>query len=152
MIETAYFRVHTSEKAYATQRPRGLFVTIGKLVDSKTLTNEEISEYWKNREWFETHLPVPPFYATGNQERAITWFKDHDQGRAMFSNMVFYRAMAMKYGIQLFETQCNRIPGKLIYEDEFQIAVVDGQHEGEGFDTRVLSNNGLGGISEIQRF
>ena len=48
-----YFRVHTSDIAWLTKQPRGIFTTVGKLVDSKTLTEEETAEYWKQREYFE---------------------------------------------------------------------------------------------------
>ena len=48
-----YFRVHTSDIAYLTQQPRGIFTTVGKLVEAKTLTEEETAEYWKQREYFE---------------------------------------------------------------------------------------------------
>lgn len=57
-----YYRVHTADIAWITRQPRGLFTAIGKLVDAKTLTEEEEKEYWKNREYFEKELPVPPFY------------------------------------------------------------------------------------------
>ena len=48
-----YFRVHTSDIAWLTKQPRGIFTTVGKLVDSKTLTEEETAEYWKQREYFD---------------------------------------------------------------------------------------------------
>lgn len=31
--------------------------------------------------------------------------------------------MAAKYGLQLYKTECDQIPGEIIYEDDFQIAV-----------------------------
>lgn len=55
-----YYRIHTADIAYMTKRPRGIFTTVGKLVDSKTLTEDEEKEYWRNREYFEEVLPVPP--------------------------------------------------------------------------------------------
>lgn len=36
-----YFRVYTSDIAYLTQQPRGIFTAVGKLVDAKILTQEE---------------------------------------------------------------------------------------------------------------
>ena len=86
-----YFRVHTSDIAYLTKQPRGIFTTVGKLVDSKTLTEEETAEYWKQREYFEKVLPVPPFYKDGNPDHAITWFKDTEQGRDIWNQLTFYR-------------------------------------------------------------
>lgn len=125
-----YYRVHTKDIAYITQQPRGIFTAIGKLVDSKTMNEDEIKEYWKNREYFEKVLPVPPFYEGGNQEKAITWFKDTPQGNDIYLQMTFYRAMAKKYGLDLFISECDFVPGKIIYEDDFQIAVVDCVSEG----------------------
>ena len=115
-----YFRVHTADIAYITQQPRGIFTAVWKLVDEKILTDEEISEYWKNREYFEKVLPVPPFY-----ERATTWFKDTPQGRDIWKQMDFYRAMCKKYGTKLYRSETEELPGQVIYEDDFQIAVVD---------------------------
>lgn len=84
-----YFRVHTSDIAWLTKQPRGIFTTVGKLVDSKTLTEEETAEYWKQREYFEKVLPVPPFYKDGNLEHAITWFKDTEQGKGYLESADF---------------------------------------------------------------
>ena len=120
-----YFRVHTADMAWITKQPRGLFTAIGKLVDAKTLTEEEEKEYWKNREYFEKVPPVPPFYEQGNPDGAITWFKDTPQGNDIFRQMTFYRAMAKKYGLKLYISECEELPGTVIYEDDFQIAVKD---------------------------
>ena len=118
-----YFRIHTAENAYLTGQPRGIFTTVGKLVDAKILTEEETKEYWKNREYFEEVLPVPPFYENGNPDGAITWFKENEKGKEIYSQMSFYREMASKYGVELYRSECEEVPGEIIYEDEFQIAV-----------------------------
>ena len=118
-----YFRVHEADIAYITQQPRGIFTVIGKLVDNKVTTEEETAEYWKNREYFERVLPVPPFYEQGNPDRAVTWFKDTEEGRHIYEEMTFYREMAIKYGVQLYRSECDEVPGEVIYEDDYQIAV-----------------------------
>ena len=118
-----YFRIHTADNAYLTKQPRGIFTTVGKLVDAKTMNEEEIKEYWENREYFERVLPVPPFYENGNPDGAITWFKDSEEGKQIYAQMSFYREMASKYGVELFRSETEEIPGEIIYEDEFQIAV-----------------------------
>ena len=120
-----YFRVHTADIAYITQQPRGIFTTVGKLVDAKTLSEEETAGYWKNREYFEKVLPVPPFYESGNKERATTWFKVTPQGTDIWRQMDFYRSMCRKYGVKLYRSETDEIPGKIIYEDDFQIAVTN---------------------------
>ena len=118
-----YYRIHTADIAYITQQPRGIFTAIGKLVDAGILSDEETTEYWKNRAYFEKVLPVPPFYDGGNPDKAITWFKDTTEGNRIYSEMTFYREMARKYGTQLYMSACDEIPGEIIYEDDFQIAI-----------------------------
>ena len=41
----------------------------------------------------------------------------------IWEEMTFYRNMAAKYGVQLYLSECTDIPGEIIYEDNFQIAV-----------------------------
>lgn len=118
-----FYRVHTADTAYLTKQPRGIFTAIGKLVDAEILDEEETKEYWKNREYFEEILPVPPYYAQGNPDGAITWFKDNEKGNDIYKQMTFYRTIAKKYGLELYMSECEEIPGEIIYEDEFQIAV-----------------------------
>lgn len=104
-----YFRVHTADIAYITQQPRGIFTAIGKLVDAGLLTDEEVKEYWRNREYFEKVLPVPPFYDDGNPDKATTWFKDTPEGNRIYSEMTFYREMARKYDTRLYISECDEI-------------------------------------------
>ena len=118
-----YYRVHTADQAWLTKQPRGIFTTVGKLVDAGVLSEAETDEYWNNRRYFEDVLPVPPFYDQGNPDGAITWFKDTPDGNRIWEEMTFYRNMAVKYGVQLYLSECTDIPGEIIYEDSFQIAV-----------------------------
>ena len=118
-----YYRIHTADIAYITQQPRGIFTAIGKLVDAGILSEEETAEYWKNRAYFEKVLPVPPFYDEGNPDKAITWFKDTPEGNRIYSEMTFYHEMARKYGTRLYKSACDEIPGEIIYEDDYQIAI-----------------------------
>ena len=120
-----YYRVHSEDIAYLTQQPRGIFTAIYKLVEAKILSEDEEKEYWRNREYFEKELPVPPFYENGNPQNAITWFKDTVDGNRIYQEMEFYRNMASKYGLKLLMIECEEIPGDIIYEDDYQIAVIN---------------------------
>ena len=84
---------------------------MGKLVDGKILTEDEEKEYWRNREYFEEVLPVPPFYQDNNPEGAITWFKDTPEGDDIWRQMTFYRDMCSKYNVKLYISECEEIPG-----------------------------------------
>ena len=39
--------------------------------------------------------------------------------------MDFYRSMCRKYGVRLYRSDTDEIPGKIIYEDDFQIAIIN---------------------------
>ena len=136
-----YFRVHTSDIAWITQKPRGIFTTVGKIVEAKTLTEEETAEYWKQREYFEKVLPVPPFYEQGNPDHAVTWFKDTPQGQDIWNQLTFYREMCSKYGIKLYKTECTTLPGQIIYEDDFQIAVINEPKDLDVIVTEINEND-----------
>ena len=120
-----YFRIHSNEQAYRTKQPMGLFVSIWTLVDKRIMSEDEIAEYWIQRKWFEENLPVPPFYDDGNSIKAITWYKNTDKGNSMFKRMNFYLDMAIKYNMALSVSECAAEPGRIIYEDDYQIGVVD---------------------------
>lgn len=126
-----YYRVHTEDIAYATKQPRGIFTTVGKLVDAKTVTEEEAAEYWRNRAYFEEVLPVPPFYETGNTQGAVTWFKDTPEGNSIWEQMTFYRRIAAKYGQKLYLSERTELPGEVIYEDDFQVAIINTVEDGK---------------------
>lgn len=76
-------------------------------------------------------LPVSPYYEKGNPDGAVTWFKDTEQGNDIYRQMDFYRKMLKKYGVKFYKSSAQRIPGRVIYEDDFQIAVVGQNSESE---------------------
>ena len=119
-----YFRVHTADTAYRTGQPRGIFTAVGRLVDAGLLTEDEVKRYWENRAYFEKALPVPPFYEKEHPQGAVTWFKDTEEARQIWREMGFYRDICAKYGVALYRTDCGSLPGEVIYEDAFQIAVI----------------------------
>jgi len=128
-----YYRIHINELAYLTKKPKGLFAAVGNLVDQKIMNDADIDEYWINRKWFEANLPIPPFYSDGNTIKAITWYKNNNKGNEMFSKMAFYFSMAKKHDKKIYITYTNIEPGVIIYEDDYQIGVIDSKYEGEEF-------------------
>ncbi len=132
-----YYRVHTADVAWLTKQPRGIFTAVWKLIEAGVTTEEETAEYWRNRKYFEEALPLPPYYEQGNPDGAVTWFKDTEKGNEIWQQMTFYRDMGDKYDVQFYISECIDIPGEVIYEDEFQIAV-KGQKEDVTVITRPL--------------
>lgn len=87
--------------------------------------------YWENRSYFEKMLPVTPYYEKGNPDGAVTWFKDTEQGNDIYRQIDFYRKILKKYGVKFYKSSTQRIPDRVIYEDDFQIAVVGQNSESE---------------------
>ncbi len=85
-----YVRYHVSYCSPVTGQPVGLFVAVWHLVERKTLTEAEVKEYWEMRQRSEQILPIPPFYADGNPQGAVTWFKDTPAVRRLLANFDFY--------------------------------------------------------------
>ena len=65
-----YFRYCAPYVSPHTNQRYGIFIAVWHLVRDKKVSMEDEADYWKARAWFEASLPIPPFYATGNEERA----------------------------------------------------------------------------------
>jgi len=137
MKQYKYFRIHSQNIAYHTQQPRGLFAVVGKLINENKLSAPEEKKYKKQKAWFEEILPVPDFYEDGNSIKAITWYKNNEKAKDIFSKMTFFMEIADKYNIELYISRINFIPGELVYEDDFQIGIVNCNHDHEEID-RIL--------------
>jgi hypothetical protein len=72
--------------------------------------------------WFDQALPIPPFYADGNSIRAITWFKE--SATRLLEAMDPLQALLERYSIS-YDVIESDDPGRIVYEDEFQVGVVD---------------------------
>ena len=118
-----YYRYHVNYTSPKTGQHVGLFVAVWHLLQKGVLSEEEAQEYWRQRRYFEDVLPIPPFYANGNPEGAVTWFKDSETAREMAGRLSFYTDILRKYGVELMETR-SEAPGRIIYEDEYQIGVI----------------------------
>ncbi|WP_181215942.1 hypothetical protein [Mesobacillus foraminis] len=64
-----------------------------------------------------------PFYSDGNSIGATTWFKANDNVSALWVDLDFYFKVLKKYGVELTITK-SKNPGKIIYEDDFQVGVI----------------------------
>lgn len=112
---------------YTNQR-YGVFIAVWHLIRDKKVSAEDESSYWKAREWFEEHLPIPPYHKEGNPQRAITWFKESAMESLIVSKLKVYQDIAKRYGTEI-ELISTESPGIIIYEDKFQVASIDATNE-----------------------
>jgi hypothetical protein len=118
-----YFRYCSDYVSPYTNQPYGIFIAVWHLIRDKKATAEDEAIYWAARKWFESNLPIPPFYTDGNPEKALTWFKDTAIDSVIVRELEIYKRIAEKYGTRIILVS-SEDPGRIIYEDEHQIAAI----------------------------
>ncbi len=76
--------------------------------------------------WFDENLPVPEFYddpaTRGEENHTYFWFKT--DAAEFLEQMNALSEILQRNGVKTEKLRAERVPGKLIYEDYCQIAVV----------------------------
>lgn len=120
-----FVRYHGDYSSPKTKQPYGIFVVIYHLHRDGKLSESDSKIYLETKDWFEGNLPNPPFYEQNNNAiRAVTWFKENNITKDMLIHMNSFLTIADKYGKQIIRSQSYEVPGKIVYEDEYQIAVM----------------------------
>jgi ribosomal protein S18 acetylase RimI-like enzyme len=142
-----YIRIQGREKAYRTGKPLGIFVAADHLGRSGLLTDNEKAVYNEiTNVWFEENLPNPPFYDDDNPGKPITWFKTATTAH-MVEKLKPLMEMLEKYA-KPYDVVYSNFPGRIVYEDEWQVAVYDDNAPGRISD---LSTEHLPMYAEIIR-
>jgi len=114
---TTYRRFAVRGIDHDSQHHRGLFCAAGELQRSDTLWRDDAERLRRALNWFDTNLLVP----RGIPSRAIFWFK-HDADDCHRRTYEIVRLLRENgYTVWAFE---SARPGRVVYEDERQIAVV----------------------------
>jgi len=100
----------------------GVFVAVDHLRRADRLTEDEEELYFDVDDWFQVHLPNPPFYDDGNPKGAVTWFKSSSTGEMRRRLEPLCRILDV-YGVTWAVAE-SADPGTLIYEDRFQVGAV----------------------------
>lgn len=100
----------------------GIFVAVDHLRRADRLSEEEEELYFDLDDWFRAHLPVPSFYADGNTVGGVTWFK-RSSSVEMRQRLAPLCRILDRYGV-IWVAAESRDPGRVIYEDEFQVGVI----------------------------
>ena len=118
-----YFRFCADYESPYTREPYGIFIAVWHLIRDKKVSEEDETAYWRAREWFESNLPIPPYYEHGNPDKAITWFKEAAMEGVIVKELELYKDIARKHGTNIRLVSSNA-PGRIVYEDEYQIATI----------------------------
>lgn len=121
-----YMRIQGRELAYRTGKPVGVFVLNWRRIRDGIYSAEDTELYEITEKWFKENLPEPPFYGDNNDnpQGAITYFKTAAYGD-MSEKADILMSLLDKYNVP-YDIVYTDYVGKIIYEDEYQVAVIDG--------------------------
>ena len=120
-----YMRIQGEELAYKTKKPVGVFVLTWRRVRDGIYSEEDKNTYLEVDKWFKENLPEPPFYGDNNDNPlgATTWFKTNNS-IIMLEHIKPLLDLLDKYNVP-YEIAYSDNPGKIIYEDDYQVGVID---------------------------
>ncbi|MCL2421165.1 MAG: GNAT family N-acetyltransferase [Defluviitaleaceae bacterium] len=130
MVEMKYVRIQGRENAYRTGKPVGIFSAVWRLQRAGLLTDEEKAVFHEiDQVWFQENLPNPPFYDDNEPGKPITWFKTAT-AMHMVAKLAPLMDMMEKYS-KPYDVVYTNFPGRVVYEDEWQVAVYNDNTSGQ---------------------
>lgn len=118
-----YMRIQGRELSYRTQKPVGIFHLAGGLLEMTFLVRMIKKYLLVQTSAFKDDLPEPSIYSYNNSIGAITYFKVDDTA-FMFEKLEPIMDLFKKHNVA-FDIVYTDFIGKIIYEDEYQVAVID---------------------------
>ncbi len=120
-----YMRIQGREYAYKTGKPCGVFILNWRRVRDGVYSLDDCDLFERTEKWFKEHLPEPPFYGKDNDnpQGAVTYFKT-EKFDDMREQADILMSLLDKYKIPYDIVYTDYI-GKIIYEDDYQVAVID---------------------------
>ena len=98
----------------------GLFAEARLLRERDVLTAEEDARLANVYEWFQAHVPVPPFSSGNFPKDAVAWFKA--EAREPVSRMWDIVALLREHGVEVRLLRSAN-PGRVVYEDPVQVLI-----------------------------
>lgn len=125
LLKQKYMRVQT-RYCGKTGKPVGIFGACWHLMRgtmrNDCLNDQEKAFFLSIENWFQKHLPDPPFYEEGNSIKAITWFKT-ENCKDMLQKLEPLMELLDKYAVK-YDIVFTNYVGEIIYEDQYQVGVV----------------------------
>lgn len=120
-----YMRIQGRELAYRTGKPVGVFILNWRRIRDGVYSKNDSELYDKTHKWFLEHLPEPPFYGDNNDnpQGAVTWFKT-EAFEEMSEKSEILTGLLDKYNIP-YDIVFSDYIGKIVYEDKWQVGVID---------------------------
>lgn len=117
----SYVRFTISIADESSQQSMGIFMAMGELRDSGQMFAWELETDQRVYAWFNKHLSVPRVQSRSDKPFAISWFKS--TATEHIKNMRELVAILAAHDVDVDQLITTR-PGKIVYEDRFQIAAI----------------------------
>lgn len=118
-----YMRIQGRDLSYRTHKPVGIFALGWRLIRNEIFSEDDKNLFISIDQWFKDNLPEPPIYSDDNSIGAITYF-NVDHTTFMFERLKPIMDLFRKHNVA-FDIVYTDYIGKIIYEDEYQVAVID---------------------------
>lgn len=115
-----YVRIQGQELAENTMFARGIFSMCWDLVQSDKMDEEDAALFREIDDWFAYSLPWPP--QCKNQEKVICFFKT-ENSKEMLNMILPALWLLERYNHPYYLVYTNTLPGEIVYEDQYQVAV-----------------------------
>ena len=115
-----YVRIQGRELYENTMYAAGVFSMCWDLVRKDVMDSEDAGLFEEIDDWFARKLPFPP--QCKNQEKVVCFFKTENSDEML---KMIYPALWLldRYNHPYYVVYTNSLPGKIVYEDEYQVAV-----------------------------
>lgn len=119
-----YCRIQGKEFASNTKAPKGVFSMLHQMVQRGEMEQEDADLFLEINDWFANVLPWPP--QCKRQEKVICYFKTENS--QMMMKMIKPMLWLLDRYKRPYYVVYTNTPGKIVYEDEYQVAVQAGEN------------------------
>ena len=114
-----YLRIQGRELAANTMYAKGVFSMCWKMIQDKTMEEEDADLYKEIDSWFAENLPFPP--QCMNREKVVCFFKVENSDEMLkWIRPALWLLDRYEHPYYLVYTNT---PGEIVYEDKYQIVV-----------------------------
>lgn len=125
MLYKKYVRIQGREISYRTGKPKGIFAMCWRMIYDGIFSKEDAEIFKKIDNWFNDNLPEPELYNNDNPKGVITYFKTVT-AEDMLDMLKPVCELLDKYN-HAYDLVYTDYVGKILYDDEYQVAVIDGE-------------------------
>ncbi|NEQ53839.1 MAG: hypothetical protein F6K11_27535 [Leptolyngbya sp. SIO3F4] len=121
----SYIRFVVGSESDSPRTQHGLFTEIESLRKEEKLQDYQVALVKDIFDYFNHHLPVPPYSEKNWSTDAISWFKDSAKS---YIEKMRDLSIILEENDMLVRVLRTEKPGMILYEDEFQVVAQNRTH------------------------